>query len=186
MTSNTLIKSPGAYALELYLAQPREIAIGRLGRYYFDKGQYIYLGSANGPGGINARLGRHISGSTLSLHWHIDYLRNHAHPIAFCFISTNGDKPNGKPIECCWSQALMVHPKAYIPIPGFGASDCTSGCKAHLFFYPHPGSEKSEIHPIVLKQASVLHTLAHAIGASVVELIEHTSLIRSELVVHFH
>lgn len=178
MTSISLPHSPGAYVLELYLPQPEEIAIGRLGRYYFERGKYIYSGSANGPGGINTRLRRHITGSNRSLHWHIDYLRYHAYPIAFNFVTTNGMKSNGKPIECCWSQALAVHPRTYIPVPGFGASDCASGCKSHLLYYSQSGSYTSGIHPIAMKQASVLLTLAHSIEASLDELFENASIIK--------
>jgi Uri superfamily endonuclease len=36
------------------------------------------------------------------------------------------------PLECAWSQALAELPTAGIPVPRFGASDCHSGCKAHL------------------------------------------------------
>ena len=183
MISISLTQSPGAYALELHLPQPKEIAIGQFGQYYFNRGVYIYLGSAQGRGGINARLGRHITGRTITKHWHIDYLRCHAYPLAFNFIPTNGVNPTGKPIECCWSQALANHPGFHIPVPRFGASDCAFGCKAHLLSYLQFKPENGKNQSAVLKQTSVLLTLAHSIDASVDELIENASLINDDQVV---
>jgi hypothetical protein len=34
--------------------------------------------------------------------------------------------------ECDWSQLLGSLPGILVPIPGFGASDCNSGCRSHL------------------------------------------------------
>ncbi len=35
-------------------------------------GFYIYVGSACGPGGLRARISRHLCGKRKRLHWHID------------------------------------------------------------------------------------------------------------------
>jgi len=40
-----------------------------------------------------------------------------------------------EPLECHWSQALAKAPGAEIPRAGFGASDCRSGCAAHLVLF---------------------------------------------------
>jgi len=37
-------------------------------------GLYVYVGSACGPGGLRARLARHLCGRRRRLHWHIDKL----------------------------------------------------------------------------------------------------------------
>lgn len=37
-------------------------------------GTYVYVGSACGPGGLAARLSRHLCGRRRRLHWHIDKL----------------------------------------------------------------------------------------------------------------
>ncbi|HEX9029228.1 MAG TPA: DUF123 domain-containing protein, partial [Anaerolineales bacterium] len=52
--------APGSYVLYLRLSQRLELGVGRLGRLSFPAGEYLYLGSAGGPGGLRARLGRHI------------------------------------------------------------------------------------------------------------------------------
>ena len=44
----------------------------------------------------------------------------------------------GIPLECVWSQALLELPGASAPVRGFGASDCHSGCEAHLVFFVQP------------------------------------------------
>ena len=41
-------------------AQP--ISIGRLGQQHFPIGDYFYVGSARGAGGLRARVGRHLRG----------------------------------------------------------------------------------------------------------------------------
>jgi hypothetical protein len=65
---------PGAYLLHLRLHQPRILRVGRLGEFSFAAGEYLYTGSACGPGGLRARLGRHLRGGGKP-HWHIDSLR---------------------------------------------------------------------------------------------------------------
>lgn len=138
---------------------------------------YIYLGSANGYGGIKARLGRHVSGKPLQKHWHIDYLRCLAHPTAYSYISNGSVNPPRKPIECCWSQMLASHSKMHMPALGFGASDCNYGCKSHLLFYAQPDLENSKPRSTILKLPSFLLDLAFAINAPADEIFENTYLI---------
>ncbi|MBE0698753.1 MAG: DUF123 domain-containing protein, partial [Anaerolineaceae bacterium] len=64
----------GSYALHLVLTGERSIRVGRLGEIVFPAGDYIYLGSAWGPGGLRARLAHHVRIAS-SPHWHIDWLR---------------------------------------------------------------------------------------------------------------
>lgn len=121
-------QEPGAYALELWLEHETNLRVGRLGEARFPAGGYIYLGSARGPGGLQARLKRHILCSGRAIHWHIDHLRRISRFSACAYLATT----EAVAIECLWSQALSAHPGAQIPLPGFGASDCRSGCPAHL------------------------------------------------------
>jgi Uri superfamily endonuclease len=128
-------KEKGSYALRLRLPTCATLQIGRLGRHEFPAGDYIYLGSALGPGGLRGRLSRHLrpGGKT---HWHIDYLRKPAHLVEVCF-EINGPLAAGEEkSECCWSQALSALEEIHIPLPGFGASDCRAGCAAHLVDLP--------------------------------------------------
>jgi Uri superfamily endonuclease len=126
---NSLPGNYGTYALHLRLSEGQLIQIGRLGVFSFPAVDYAYLGSAFGPGGIRARLGRHLYGSG-KLHWHIDYLRSAAQIQGFWYSTTSHN------LECQLSRDLALLPEAFIPVPGFGASDCRTGCKSHLIAFP--------------------------------------------------
>lgn len=130
---NDLTIAPGTYALHLHLAQSTFLSVMKLGEYYFPAGEYIYSGSAFGPGGLKARLGRHLSGDGKH-HWHIDSLRVHAQVCSYHFVeqAVSEIQHEKVPLECLWSQALANANQALIPAPEFGASDCRAGCQAHL------------------------------------------------------
>ena len=84
--SGNLPLSSGTYALLLVLHQSVQLRIGALGEYYFSAGWYVYVGSALlGPGGLAARVGRHIGveGSILLAHRLPHAVcRNHASNLA--------------------------------------------------------------------------------------------------------
>ena len=124
---------PGSYLLWLGLSQDQDLPVGRLGGFRFPAGDYLYLGSAHGPGGLRARLGRHLRGSGKS-HWHIDHLRAVAQVRGFGYQIRAGRLPIYA--ECDWSQKLAALPDVSLPVPGFGASDCHTGCPAHLVHFP--------------------------------------------------
>jgi Uri superfamily endonuclease len=132
----TIPKSPGTYALRLFLPEAQILAIGRLGVFRFPAGDYLYLGSAFGPGGLHARLERHLK-PTKRLHWHIDYLRPAVQVRQIGYqTAQNGPASGPDRLECRWSQALLRLPGACTPVPGFGAGDCRAACPAHLVFSP--------------------------------------------------
>ncbi len=124
---------PGTYALILELSAPQDLQIGRLGRFHFPAGVYVYLGSARGPGGIRARLGRHLRGGTKT-RWHIDYLRASARVAGYGFQVQDASQKTAIHLECQWSQEMVKLPSAVTLVKKFGASDCDSGCQAHLVF----------------------------------------------------
>jgi Uri superfamily endonuclease len=109
--------------LWLYLHRSRLLSIGRLGDVRLVPGFYGYVGSAFGPGGVRARLGRHLRGSARA-HWHIDYLRT------VCRAQGAWMSYDGRRLEHIWAQALLALPGARLAVPGFGATDC--GCETHL------------------------------------------------------
>lgn len=117
----------GTYLLVAHLEHEVEIQIGRLGTFAFATGWYAYAGSALGPGGLHARLARHAR-SDKRLHWHIDYLLQHA------VLETTWQAAYPERLECAWAKAVQELPGAQIPVHGFGASDCR--CAAHLVFLP--------------------------------------------------
>ncbi len=138
----TIPALPGAYALQFSLPLAEELAIGRFGVVHLPAGEYIYLGSARGPGGLRVRLGRHLGPPPSNRRWHIDGLHAIAQASAYCYILDRDDESNSDPgappraIECLWSQALTALPGATVPMRGFGASDCRQGCRAHLVAFP--------------------------------------------------
>jgi Uri superfamily endonuclease len=93
----------------------------------FPAGWYAYAGSAHGPGGIAARVRRHLRAAK-RLHWHIDYLRAVANPVEVWY-ATDPER-----WECRWAEALSTLPGVSTPASGFGASDCC--CVTHLFRLP--------------------------------------------------
>lgn len=129
MNDDQLPNESGSYVFVLEVKRSRVLQIGQLGRFTFLAGEYIYVGSAFGSGGLRARLGRHLRGDGVT-HWHIDYLRAQAR-VVDCFYTVSD-----RPLECVWSQALAALPGATIPVRGFGSSDCRSGCAAHLIALP--------------------------------------------------
>ncbi len=117
---------PGTYVLFLRLRDERTLAVGRLGRFRFPPGLYAYIGSGRGPGGLAARVGRHLR-HPKPLRWHVDYLRVHAEPVAL-WLAEGTDRR-----ECAWAQGLARLEGAVFPAPGFGASDCH--CPSHLILF---------------------------------------------------
>lgn len=114
----------GTYALRMRVDRPRETRIGSLGARAVAPGSYLYVGSALGPGGVRARVARHVRGDG-PRHWHVDHLRAIARVVEVWF-----DR-GGERLECAWAVALDDRADVRDPIPGFGASDC--GCGTHLF-----------------------------------------------------
>ncbi|MEZ4771000.1 MAG: GIY-YIG nuclease family protein [Caldilineales bacterium] len=114
-------RSPGTYLLLLTISQPSELQIGRTQQVRFDAGLYCYAGSALGPGGLAARLGRYVSG-TGRRHWHIDYLLPHAALLGALVVEDT------QRLECIW--AAWATGQAQGCVPGFGSSDCN--CASHL------------------------------------------------------
>lgn len=111
----------GTYALLLYLARQSELEVGRLGRFSFPQGYYLYVGSA--MGGLKARLGRHVAGPK-NIHWHIDYLAVQAELLEIWWQGGN------ERLECAWASLVQAIPNANLPVAGFGSSDCQ--CVSHL------------------------------------------------------
>jgi len=116
---NQVIK--GIYCLEIVIAKNSQIKVGALGPIDFQKGTYLYIGSAQRN--FEKRLMRHLR-SEKKLHWHIDYLlTNNKAELKRIFY-----KEAEKKEECRIADLLKKKAKA---IKGFGCSDCS--CKSHLF-----------------------------------------------------
>lgn len=134
----TIPALPGSYALHLRLPATCSIRVGKFGIVDFPSGDYLYLGSALGPGGLRARLGRHLMGNGKP-RWHIDALRAASLAIGAWWAAFPPQVLStllAERLECRWSLALAEMEGAFLPVPGFGASDCSSGCPAHLVAFP--------------------------------------------------
>jgi Uri superfamily endonuclease len=103
-----------------------QLSVGKLGVFNFPAGVYAYAGSALGPGGLAARLARHLR-HPKPLHWHIDYLRAHSRPRVIWLLENEGDR------ECIWAEVMSQMDGASRPVPGFGSSDCR--CLSHLVHF---------------------------------------------------
>ncbi|HUT49398.1 MAG TPA: GIY-YIG nuclease family protein [Alphaproteobacteria bacterium] len=128
---------PGAYLLEIALDKPLAIDTARL-RGTLPAGAYGYAGSARGPGGLRARIARHLK-SEKRPHWHVDRVTIAGRVTGIAFAENAG--------ECALAQAIAACPGAAIPLAGFGSSDCRR-CRAHLVRLPGAVSRVSAVTAI--------------------------------------
>ncbi|MGI9382440.1 MAG: GIY-YIG nuclease family protein [Methyloligellaceae bacterium] len=126
----------GAYALCLELASTLRLALPRLGDPVLTAGWYLYAGSARGPGGLGARIGRHFRRDK-PVHWHIDRLTATARLAAL-------PVPDGQ--ECALIARLIASPAFVVPVPGFGSSDC-GRCASHLLAWRPIKADRPSARP---------------------------------------
>lgn len=107
-----------SYQLFIKVRKDINLKVGKLGRFTFPFGSYVYTGSAKTN--INKRIERHLS-KKKKLHWHIDYLLNNDYAEV---INTK----KSIMIEC----SLNKKTNGTIIIKGFGSTDCNLDCKSHL------------------------------------------------------
>jgi len=109
----------GTYLLVMALRKDASILVGKHGFVHFQKGCYVYVGSA--LNGLDQRIQRHLR-KQKKIHWHIDYL------LPFTEFVDIFYKENTQRDECTIAQEFE---KNFTNIPGFGCSDCS--CESHLF-----------------------------------------------------
>ncbi len=119
----------GAYVLIIDLNEMLSFNLKSLGNLSFDKGTWIYVGSAMGMGSTNLenRIRRHFR-SEKTIHWHIDHLLHSDSKIRASVWAESSS-----PAECEIAKSIdrMVDVN---PGPrGFGASDCKQKCVTHLY-----------------------------------------------------
>ena len=120
----------GAYALILDVTETLALSRPRAACDPLAAGWYIYAGSARGPGGIRARLARHMR-QDKAVHWHIDQvtIRNGTRVWAAPFPDRT---------ECHLVSDLTASGRFVATHPGFGSSDCKL-CPAHLLMWQLAG-----------------------------------------------
>jgi len=114
------------YLLFVALREARHIQVGKLGRFYFPAGRYIYVGRAKKN--IDARLRRHAR-KEKTLRWHIDYILAHGEVIETKTFP--GDD------ECGLAKSMIVRGEFRVPVRKFGSSDCS--CISHFFYWNGSG-----------------------------------------------
>lgn len=114
----------GTYLLVLQSTTAASLQIGNWGKLSLRPGFYLYVGSALGPGGVRARVLRHLR-TRIPKHWHIDHLLSALSLIEVwtCY--------SPKRLEHFWARSLFQG-QGISQIPGFGSSDCS--CPTHLFY----------------------------------------------------
>lgn len=110
------------YAVFLELEEDKTIEIGALGPIEFEKGLYVYIGSAMNS--AEKRVQRHFS-EVENLHWHIDYFSAETDPMDYFLL------PESSEFECFLANTVS---EIGVPVENFGASDC--GCNTHLYRIP--------------------------------------------------
>ena len=121
MAADALPAEPGAYVLTFRLDGTVTLPIATLDNPVFAAGDYLYAGSAFGPGGSRARVSRHLRADKKP-HWHIDHLSAR---VARIDVKTYPGRRE------CELVADMLAAGADVPVPGFGSADCRD-CAAHL------------------------------------------------------
>ncbi len=123
----------GSYVLIIKNKNNQKIQIGKLGKIFFKKGYYAYIGS--GLNSLEGRINRHTR-KNKKFHWHIDYLLEKTE-IENVFYKESIEKE-----ECKIANNFSVMES----ILGFGCSDCN--CKSHLFYV-----EKNKIENILINNS---------------------------------
>ena len=123
----------GAYVLVIELTAPFGFEVAGLPRARLAPGRYAYCGSAYGPGGLKARIGRHLR-TDKAVRWHVDRLTAAGRIVDFRAV------PGGR--ECDLLARVLDTPGASVPVPRFGSSDCRR-CPAHLVALPPHGGVDS-------------------------------------------
>lgn len=122
----TISADHGAYLLAIDLARELVLDIATLSPSALAPGRYVYCGSAYGPGGIKARVARHLR-EDKSPRWHIDRLTLGARVSQVAALAGGS--------ECTLMAGLCALPGVSVPVPRFGSSDCRI-CPAHLAAVP--------------------------------------------------
>lgn len=116
-----------SYQLILSVNKQITLQVGRLGRFKFPVGTYVYTGSARRN--MGKRIERHHRKSK-PLRWHIDYLLRHP-SVEILHVRHSRKK------EC----TLNRETPGEITVKGFGSSDCRGGCGSHLKYQGPTGKD---------------------------------------------
>jgi Uri superfamily endonuclease len=111
VSSDQFCATPGAYLLLIELKEVTFVKLPSKPSLSLTPGRYIYAGSANGPGGLKARVSRHTRRANRS-RWHIDQLTENGDVLG-AWISPGG-------VECD-----LVDMNSALPTPIVGLAALT-------------------------------------------------------------
>jgi Uri superfamily endonuclease len=120
----------GVYALIIKNQKDQTLQIGKLGKFLFPEGLYVYIGSALGSSAtsLEHRIPRHLSKAKRTF-WHIDFfLQAEFVEILTVFYAITSEKK-----ECQLASTITQIENARIIINRFGSSDCA--CMSHLPYF---------------------------------------------------
>jgi Uri superfamily endonuclease len=126
---------PGTYVLVLVVEDEQQVRVGRLGEFRIPPGWLAYVGSARGPGGLAARLARHLRHPKPPV-WHIDFLRAVARPVAIWW-ATGTDRR-----ECLWATALARDARR-VPAHPADSAHRTAAARPTCSTFPAPRTGRS-------------------------------------------
>jgi len=136
-----LPRQAGAYVLLIDLGEPLSLDLPAFRGESLAPGLYGYCGSAFGPGGIRARVSRHLR-SDKPMRWHVDHVTRAGRVVQA------GIRIGGR--ECDLVGELLARGGRAV-LPGFGSSDC-HGCPAHLLRMPDDERLPKEIFDLVVSR----------------------------------
>jgi Uri superfamily endonuclease len=121
MATDKPAANKGAYVLLFKLDLALEVTL-RTRRVVLEPGTYGYCGSAMGPGGLDARIKRHLRRDK-KVHWHVDQVTTQV-PVSRAGTTSRLS-------ECDLVKRVLQSSASTIPVPGFGSSDCKV-CASHF------------------------------------------------------
>jgi Uri superfamily endonuclease len=133
----------GTYVLVCRSSREAQVEVGRLGALPIQRGFYLYVGSAFGPGGVAARVAHHLTHGP-KRHWHIDYLWPVLRILEIWYSHDSRRR------EHQWAHVLCHGMDCLPAFARFGASDCR--CDSHLAFskqLPSFGSFRAHVHRMI-------------------------------------
>jgi len=139
----------GVYVLVIEVPENQHYIIKALGELLFEKGIWLYVGSAMGDGStsLENRIRRHFRKEKRT-HWHIDVLLQYPTNLQAAIWAESNDF-----MECEVAQSIERIDE-FIPGPrGFGASDCQNKCTTHLFH----SIRSKKVQDLVINAFTKLH-----------------------------
>ncbi len=113
-----------SYILVIKHKKGEELQIGKLGKFFFPEGIYIYVGSNPGR-----RIERHLRKEGKRLKWHIDFFLNSDNSEIIDIILTDKE-------ECKLAQEILSKNIGEVVVRKFGSTDCN--CITHFFKIKDP------------------------------------------------